>query len=60
MDQDYVHMLIQISPEYSDVEMVGYLKGKSATSVVRQFPDRNSWMGKGLMVTVNPNYTTKL
>ena len=29
--QDHVHMLIRIPPKYSVAEIVGYLKGKSAT-----------------------------
>ena len=37
MVQDHVHMLIQIPPKYSIAEVVGYLKGKSAIAVARQF-----------------------
>ena len=35
--QDHVHMLISIPPKYSVAEVVGYLKGKSAIAVARQF-----------------------
>ncbi len=38
--QDHVHMLIEIPPKYSVAEVVGYLKGKSAISVARQFSGR--------------------
>ena len=40
MVQDHVHMLISIPPKYSAAEVVGYLKGKSAISVARQFSGR--------------------
>ena len=35
--QDHVHMLISIPPKYSVAEVVGYIKGKSAIAVARQF-----------------------
>jgi REP-associated tyrosine transposase len=37
MVQDHVHMVISIPPKYSIAEIVGYIKGKSAISVARQF-----------------------
>ena len=40
MVQDHVHMLIKIPPKYSVAEVVGYLKGKSAIAVARQFSGR--------------------
>ncbi len=40
MVQDHVHMLIQIPPKYSVAEVVGYMKGKSAIAVARQFSGR--------------------
>lgn len=40
MVQDHVHMLIRIPPKYSVAEVIGYLKGKSAISVARQFSGR--------------------
>jgi putative transposase len=40
MVQDHVHMLITISPKYSVAEIVGYIKGKSAIAVARQFGGR--------------------
>ena len=40
MVQDHVHMLIQIPPKYTASEIVGYIKGKSAIAVARQFSGR--------------------
>ena len=37
MAKDHVHMCISIPPKYAVSEVVGYLKGKSAISVARQF-----------------------
>lgn len=38
--QDHVHMLLEIPPKYAVSEIVGYLKGKSAIAVARQFSGR--------------------
>ncbi len=38
--QDHVHMLIRIPPKYSVAEVIGYLKGKSAIAIARQFNGR--------------------
>lgn len=40
MVQDHVHMMISIPPKYSVAEVVGYIKGKSAIAVARQFGGR--------------------
>ena len=40
MVQDHVHMLIAIPPKYSIAEVIGYIKGKSAIAVARQFSGR--------------------
>ena len=40
MVQEHVHMLIELPPKYAVSEVVGYLKGKSAISVARQFSGR--------------------
>ncbi len=40
MVQDHVHMLIKIPPKYAVSEIIGYIKGKSAISVARQFGGR--------------------
>lgn len=38
--QDHVHMLIAIPPKYAVSDIIGYLKGKSAIAVARQFSGR--------------------
>lgn len=40
MVQDHVHILISIPPKYSVAEVIGYIKGKSAIAVARQFGGR--------------------
>ena len=40
MVQDHVHMMIAIPPKYPVSEVVGYLRGKSAIAVARQFGGR--------------------
>ncbi len=40
MVQDHVHMMIKIPPKYAIAEIVGYIKGKSAIAVARQFSGR--------------------
>ena len=37
MVQDHVHMLVKIPPKYSVAQVIGYVKGKSAIAVARQF-----------------------
>ena len=37
---DHVHMCISIPPKYAVSEVIGYLKGKSAIAVARQFEVR--------------------
>jgi putative transposase len=37
MAMDHVHMCISIPPKQAVSEMIGYLKGKSAIAVARQF-----------------------
>jgi putative transposase len=34
---DHVHMLIKIPPKYSVSEVIGFIKGKSAIAVAREF-----------------------
>ena len=41
MVQDHVHMLMAIPPKYAMAEVIGYLKGKSAIAVARQFSGRD-------------------
>jgi putative transposase len=37
---DHVHMCIQIPPKYAVASVVGYLKGKSAIAIAREFMGR--------------------
>lgn len=37
---DHVHMLIEIPPKYSVSQVVGFLKGKSAIAIARNFMGR--------------------
>ena len=37
MVQDHVHMIISIPPKHPVSDIIGYLKGKSAIAVARQF-----------------------
>ena len=37
---DHVHMLISIPPKYSVAQVVGYIKGKSAIHIAREFAGR--------------------
>ncbi len=34
---DHVHLLISIPPKYSDAQIVGFIKGKSAISIARTY-----------------------
>jgi putative transposase len=45
MAVDHVHMCIAIPPKYSESEVIGYLKGKSAIAVARQFDGRQRNFG---------------
>ena len=45
MVQDHVHMLISIPPKYSVAEVVGYIKGKSAIAVAREFGNKQKNFG---------------
>ena len=40
MVQDHVHMLSTIPLRYAVLEVLGYIKGKSAIAVARQFSGR--------------------
>jgi putative transposase len=40
MVQNHVPMLIRIPPKYAVAEVIGYIKGKSAIAVARQFGGR--------------------
>ena len=40
LSPDHVHMMIAIPPKYSVAQVVGYIKGKSAIHIARQFSGR--------------------
>ena len=40
MMADHVHMCVLIPPKYSVAQVIGYMKGKSAIAVARQFGGR--------------------
>ena len=37
---DHIHMLIEIPPKYSVAQVVGYIKGKSAVAIARNYMGR--------------------
>jgi len=37
---DHVHMLISIPPKYAVAQVIGYIKGKSAINIARNFVGR--------------------
>ena len=46
---DHVHMLISIAPKYSVSQVVGYIKGKSAIHIARQyFGRKKNFIGQEL------------
>ena len=56
---DHVHMLIKIPPKHAVSSVIGYIKGKSAIAVARQFSGRqrnfngeNFWAGGYAVSTV--------
>jgi len=40
LQSDHVHMMISIPPKYSVAQVVGYIKGKSAIYITRNFGER--------------------
>ncbi|MFB3142907.1 MAG: IS200/IS605 family transposase [Acidobacteriota bacterium] len=40
LQSDHVHMMISIPPKYSVAQIVGYIKGKSAIYIARNFGER--------------------
>ena len=37
IQEDHVHMVINIPPKYSEAQVIGYIKGKSAIYIVRTY-----------------------
>lgn len=48
MLQDHVHMLIEIPPKYPISKVIGYIKGKSAIHVAREFEGSRNVTGHKL------------
>lgn len=48
MKSDHVQMCIEIPPKYAVAGVTGYLKGKSAIAVARQFGKRENFLGENL------------
>ena len=45
---DHVHMCIEIPPKYAVASVIGYLKGKSAIAIARQFKGKQrNFSGEG-------------
>ena len=42
---DHVHMLISIPPKYPVAQVIGYIKGKSAIHIAREFAGNRSMIG---------------
>ena len=42
---DHVHMMVSIPPKHSVAQVVGYIKGKSAIHIARQFGRRRNFPG---------------
>ena len=38
---DHVHMMVSIPPKYSVAQVIGYMKGKSAIHIAREFAGRS-------------------
>ena len=43
---DHVHMLIEVPPKYKVSEVVGFLKGKSAIAIAREFGRTRNFTGE--------------
>ena len=37
---DYVHMMISVPPKYAVAQVIGYIKGKSAIHIARNYGNR--------------------
>ena len=54
---DHVHMMISIPPKYSVAQVIGYIKGKSAIHIAREFSGRKknfvgqSFWARGYLVS---------
>ena len=46
MCADHIHMLIQIPPKYAVAHVVGYIKGKSAIAIARNYMGKHTASGQ--------------
>ena len=46
LQADHVHMMISIPPKYSVSQVIGYIKGKSAIHIARNFAERKRNFGR--------------
>ena len=44
---DHVHMMLSIPPKYSVAQVIGYIKGKSAIHIAREFAGHKSTHNPG-------------
>jgi putative transposase len=65
LQPDHIHMLIEIPPKYAVAQVVGYMKGKSAISIARNYMGRrqnftgqNFWARGYYVSTVGLNEQT--
>ena len=40
---DHIHMCVRVPPKYALSNVIGYIKGKSAISIARNFTGENFW-----------------
>jgi len=53
LQPDHVHMVISIPPKHSVAQVIGYIKGKSAIHLAREFFGRKKllWDGENMRIT---------
>ena len=57
---DHVHMMLSIPPKYSVAQVIGYIKGKSAIHIAREFAGRSrSRLCPDAIITVHSPWPTR-
>ena len=56
---DHVHMMVSIPPKYSVAQVIGYIKGKSAICIAREFAGRSPVACLLLAVVYRPMETSE-
>jgi putative transposase len=46
MCPDHIHMLIQVPPKYAVAQVIGYIKGKSAIAIARNYMGKATAAGQ--------------